>query len=197
MEDINSFKDENNKLLSRTQELEKENQSLRLQTINKSLYCPGSPGKESSIAQTPERNKRLKDKLKKCEEYVDDLETRLYEAESKVREMDGEVKGLKQSISKAILREEELLLDLEKVEDKRKLLEKVLEDREELVKKLEQEVEDYRDCGGSSGGGSHIKMEGFSGLSLCDSFASTGSPPKQNRTNNGPEGLINKIIKCS
>jgi len=178
MEEISSYKDENKQLKLINEELEKEKQNYRLKAISNSLYCPASPTPARS-KETPDKNNiSLKDKLRKAEEYANQVESKLYDRDVKIRELELNLDELKSAIGKAILREEELMEVLEKLENEKANFGCMLEDKNELIRKLSQEVEDYRDCGRSSSGNQTHDLAGISGLSLCESFEPLGSPTR-------------------
>lgn len=143
LEEITSYKDENLKLTGRIDELEKENQSLRVKANLDRTFTVGS-----SFTETPEKFKNLEDnlrsKLKRSENYVEHLEAKLDEENTRIGHLEKELENLKYNINFSSAREGELLKELQKYEEDKLNLQSVIQDKDEILKKLEQEIEDYK-----------------------------------------------------
>jgi hypothetical protein len=141
MEEINSYKEENGKLLSSVEELKRQSQSFRL-IANLNNSYQGSPVPTPESAKENETN--LRERLKRSENYVERLENNIDESSAKIRNLEKELHKLKNCFNQAALRESELLKAIEANEEEKIKLVSVVDLKDEIVKKLEQELEDYK-----------------------------------------------------
>lgn len=142
MDDISSYKEDVSKLNGRIEELERENQSFRLHSNLNKTFTIGSP------CETPERARSLtatlQEKLKGANSYVEVLELKLEEKDSKLADLEKLIGEIKDTLQATSERENMLMKELAKQETEGLRLSSEIEYKDEVIKKLQQEVEDYR-----------------------------------------------------
>jgi len=145
MDDLSSFRDENSKLTKVIEEVEKENQSLKLKAnLHRSLLaspkCPETPEKSQNLSTS------LREKLKKAEEYNDQLEAKIFDNTITIKSYEAELNSIKEKLHSAGIREKQLLSELQKDEEEKGMLQQQIQESQYRIKRIEQELDDYRDC---------------------------------------------------